>query len=191
LIAEWFPKLDVPAQVVAVAQPCAPAVFQSERAPERVEELSGARVEANPRPRVTPVAPQRFAVQFTVDQEAHDELRYAQTLLGHDEPSGDLSAVYKRAIKALVRDLERRKFGACTRPASRRQQKTPPGRHVPAPVRRAVCERDDGQCTFVSASGHRCASRARLEFDHIVAVAHGGDSTVDNLRLRCRAHNQY
>jgi hypothetical protein len=30
-----------------------------------------------------------------------------------------------------------------------------------------------------------------LEFDHIEPVARGGTSTVDNLRLRCRAHNQY
>jgi hypothetical protein len=30
-----------------------------------------------------------------------------------------------------------------------------------------------------------------LEFDHILPVARGGESTADNLRLRCRAHNQY
>jgi len=30
-----------------------------------------------------------------------------------------------------------------------------------------------------------------LEFDHIEPVARGGKSTVTNLRLRCRAHNQY
>ncbi len=32
--------------------------------------------------------------------------------------------------------------------------------------------------------------RDGLEFDHIVPVARGGESTEDNLRLRCRAHNQ-
>ena len=30
-----------------------------------------------------------------------------------------------------------------------------------------------------------------LEFDHIHEFARGGESTADNVRLLCRAHNQY
>jgi hypothetical protein len=30
-----------------------------------------------------------------------------------------------------------------------------------------------------------------LELDHIVEVARGGQSTVSNVRLLCKAHNQY
>jgi hypothetical protein len=30
-----------------------------------------------------------------------------------------------------------------------------------------------------------------LEFDHVREVARGGDASVENIRLRCRAHNQY
>ncbi|MEZ4755098.1 MAG: HNH endonuclease signature motif containing protein [Bdellovibrionota bacterium] len=30
-----------------------------------------------------------------------------------------------------------------------------------------------------------------LELDHIVPFAEGGQHTVDNLRVLCRAHNQY
>ncbi|MBI1797425.1 MAG: HNH endonuclease [Candidatus Eisenbacteria bacterium] len=52
-------------------------------------------------------------------------------------------------------------------------------------------ERDGGRCTFVSADGHRCASRARIEFDHIDPYARDGAATVSNVRLLCRAHNQY
>jgi hypothetical protein len=54
-----------------------------------------------------------------------------------------------------------------------------------------VWNRDGGQCTFVSECGKRCPARSPLEFDHIVEVARGGASTVENLRLRCRGHNQY
>jgi hypothetical protein len=43
----------------------------------------------------------------------------------------------------------------------------------------------------VSDSGHRCEARTRLEFDHADPVARGGETTADNMRLRCRAHNQY
>jgi Holliday junction resolvasome RuvABC DNA-binding subunit len=30
-----------------------------------------------------------------------------------------------------------------------------------------------------------------LEFDHVNPVARGGEATADNLRLRCRGHNQH
>ncbi|TMQ69919.1 MAG: HNH endonuclease, partial [Candidatus Eisenbacteria bacterium] len=62
---------------------------------------------------------------------------------------------------------------------------------MPALARRAVWQRDGGRCTFVSAKGHRCEARDHLEYDHVVPVARGGRATTDNLRLRCRAHNQY
>jgi hypothetical protein len=62
-------------------------------------------------------------------------------------------------------------------------------RRVPARVRRKVWERDEGQCTYLDAEGRRCKCRHRLEFDHRVAYALGGAPTVDNIRLRCTAHN--
>jgi hypothetical protein len=64
-------------------------------------------------------------------------------------------------------------------------------RQVPAHVRRAVWQRDRGQCTFVGDTGHRCGASTRLEFDHVDPVARGGRATVETIRLRCRAHNQY
>ncbi|MFI5372688.1 MAG: HNH endonuclease, partial [Candidatus Eisenbacteria bacterium] len=114
---------------------------------------------------------------------------YAQSLLGHAVPSGDLAAVLDRALDALIPRLEQRRFAAtaCTRPGRRSTR----ARHIPAAVRRAVWERDQGQCTFVSESGRRCEARTRLEFDHVDPVARGGRATVDGMRLRCRAHNQY
>jgi hypothetical protein len=62
-------------------------------------------------------------------------------------------------------------------------------RHVPAEVAREVYRRDDGRCTFVSEDGRRCAARRFLEIDHVKPWAEGGLETVENLRLRCRAHN--
>jgi hypothetical protein len=43
----------------------------------------------------------------------------------------------------------------------------------------------------VSARGKRCDETSRLEYDHEIPVALGGLTTFANLRLRCRAHNQY
>ena len=50
--------------------------------------------------------------------------------------------------------------------------------------------RDGKQCSYVSPDGRRCNARRCLELDHVDPYAVGGQCTVKNLRLRCRAHNQ-
>ncbi|MEI9950003.1 MAG: HNH endonuclease signature motif containing protein [Pseudomonadota bacterium] len=63
-------------------------------------------------------------------------------------------------------------------------------RHCPAAVARAVFLRDGQQCSYVSPDGRRCSARQCLELDHVEPWAVGGEGTIENLRLRCRAHNQ-
>src|SRR5262249_2855947 len=63
-------------------------------------------------------------------------------------------------------------------------------RHVPAAVRREVWARDCGRCRFEGPAG-RCAETGLLEFHHLVPYARGGPTTVENLELRCAAHNRY
>ena len=63
-------------------------------------------------------------------------------------------------------------------------------RHISAAVAREVFVRDGQQCTYVSPDGRRCRARRCLELDHVDPWAVGGEGTIDNLRLRCRAHNQ-
>jgi hypothetical protein len=59
------------------------------------------------------------------------------------------------------------------------------------PTERAVWLRDGGQRAFVARRGRRCDGRAFLEFHHLRPFAAGGDATIDNIELRCRAHNAY
>ena len=142
-------------------------------------------------PTPLPAAEPRFLLRLTIEKSTHDKLREAQALLGHAIPSGDLEKVLAHALDALLEKCRRRKAGAATRPASRRRSAMA-RRTVPAHVRRAVWARDDGQCTFIGPDGIRCGSRRRLEFDHVTPVARGGDAaTADDVRLRCRTHNQY
>jgi 5-methylcytosine-specific restriction endonuclease McrA len=124
-------------------------------------------------------------------QEMHDDLRSVQELLGHQSPRPDVVDVLHRGLRMLRRQLEKTKYAATTRPRRSRSRSTQDGRYIPADVRRAVRRRDGDQCTFVSEAGRRCSAKAPLEFDHIVEVARGGKPTVGNLRLLCRAHNQY
>ena len=137
----------------------------------------------------SPLAPTRRLRPVMLDDAAHELLRRAQELLGHALPSGDPSRVIERALTELIDRLERRRFGKTHAP--RAQKRPASGRGIPSHIRREVYEHDGGRCTFVGTQGHRCDSRSRIEFDHTVPVARGGESTVENLRLRCRAHNQY
>lgn len=199
LIAERFPRQDVPTKMVA-----APANFAAAMTSFATEQLSPGIVAAQSEPaqvcatvemasappKLTPLAPERFALQVTIAGDTHALLRRAQELLSHQCVSGDVAQVLHRALQGLVRDLEKRKYAATERPRAPRGQE-PKGRTIPAHVRRAVRQRDDDQCTFVGENGHRCASRRQLEFDHVQPIALGGTATVDGIRLRCRAHNQF
>ena len=132
------------------------------------------------------VAPEPFARRVAITARVQEKLEHAKALLAH--VTRDEGVVLERALDALIAKLEARKFGKTGQPRAAHASRDP--RHVPAEVRRAVVARDEGRCTFVGDHGHRCGTRRHLEFDHLVPVARGGASTVDNVRLRCRAHNQ-
>ena len=145
-----------------------------------------------------PIAPPSlFVAHIPMNEDTRAKLGRVKDLLAHAVPSGDLSEIFDRALDALLSKLETRKHGSVRRPGPAEPSEriapavAPRSRGIPAHVRRAVWERDGGRCTFVSESGHRCAARRGLEYDHVVPFARGGVSTVDGLRLRCRAHNQY
>jgi hypothetical protein len=143
-----------------------------------------------PAPSTTPIAPERYRLQVTIGAETLAKLRLAKDMLGHAVPSGNEAEVLDRALSALLLDLAKKKFAATDRP--RRGSGTAPGsRHIPAEVKRAVWLRDLGRCAFVGTGGRRCEDRRFLEFHHLKPYEVGGAATVDNIQLRCRAHNDY
>lgn len=151
---------------------------------------------------ISPLAPERYKIQFTASVALREKLREAQALLRHQIPDGDLEKVFDRALETLLTHLRKQKLAAAKWPRQNRSSaanttsgatKTlhPGSRHIPAEVKRAVWERDGEQCAFVSANGRRCAEDGFLEFHHVVPFASGGESSADNIELRCRAHNGY
>jgi hypothetical protein len=177
---------------------------------------------ARPAASVTPLAPERYTIRFTASAQTHDKLRQAQALLRHQIPDGDISAVFDRALTALLAQLLRQKAAATNRPrtqhasgptvdaagdpkpgqltpqsvssaraADKDEDDRPTSRHIPAEVRRVVWQRDGGQCVFIGRGGVRCEERGFLEFHHLTPYAAGGKATVENIELRCRAHNGY
>ena len=201
LIAALNPKPAVrptirrlPAARAAAASPSSAPPASNELPPSKSAEsipapLPPSRVETRSVCLTTPVAPERFKIQCTISGETHDKLRRAQALLRHTIASGDLSEVLDRALTVLLDQLERRRCAVTTGP------RPPQGagsrsRHIPAAVRRAVWKRDEARCAFIGTEG-RCLETAFLEFHHVDPYALGGKAAIENIQLRCRAHNQY
>jgi hypothetical protein len=141
-------------------------------------------------PLVSPLAPDRYQIRFTASAATCDKLRLAQDMLRHAVPTGDPAEIIDRALTLLLEDLARKKFAATKHPrpshgtASR-------SRDLPAKLRRAAWLRDGGRCAFRSKDGRRCNERAFLEFHHLDPHGVGGEATLSNIELRCRAHNLY
>jgi hypothetical protein len=194
IVARLRPQPDAPAVVrkLPVARPAVLPVSEAgviAASAERNDPIAVPPPPVAPKPPiVAPLAPERYKVQLTVSKDTYDKLRRVQDLLRHSVPNGDLAAIFDRALSVLLEDLERTKCAAAKRPRAARSPVT--SRHVPAAVKRAVWERDGGRCAFVGAAG-RCAETGFLEFHHVVPFAAGGETSVENLELRCRAHNAY
>ena len=158
LLADRCPQAELPQRVEAIPVPhLCPGRAASRDTIDRQLALGQVDAPAQ-RPKLTPLAPERYGIQFTADQETHDLLRQAQALLGHQLPTGDLAQVFKRALTLLVHVLERRKFAATARPRRAPQPMSANPRHIPAAVKRAVRERDQDRCS----SRARAARAARL-----------------------------
>ena len=128
-------------------------------------------------------------MQFTVSRETHEKLSEAQNLLRHRIPDGDVAAIFERALTLLLNELHKTRHALVERPRMTSLTEGT-GRHIPASVKRAVWERDSGQCAFAGGVG-RCTERGFLEYHHRIPFSDGGATSLDNLELRCRAHNAF
>jgi len=177
--------------------PSAPGELRPDRASDPFDQLRPDAVPAPcPRPAVLePIAPARYKVEFTAGAELRDKLCRALALLRHKYPDGDLGEVIDEALTLLLGKLEARRFGKTEAPRKSLADTdtSVTSRHVPAAVKRAVYERDQGQCAFVDpVTGKRCSCTdpGKLEYHHITPFARGSDHDPDRLELRCHAHNQ-
>jgi hypothetical protein len=164
---------------------------------------------------IVPLSPRRYKIEITVDEATHDKLRSLQDLLGRSETGRDAAAIISRAIDVLLVRTLARKAGCtdrpkaatstnveCTEPrTSTNAERAPAGtaaaprgqrsRTVPASVRREVWRRDSGRCCYEDGRGRRCRETGNIEFHHKTPFAVGGQPTLQNIELRCAAHNQY
>jgi hypothetical protein len=213
LVAELAPQPDVPTSVRRLPTPTAKPTPMAPSRGVLVQTATSASFEPapplapspaplppTPRPIVQATAPQRYRVQFTIGEETQAKLRRLQALLRREIPDGDPGAIFDRALSLLLEKVEKTKLATVAEPPPRRpirpetdegHKPARPSRHIPREVKRAVWQRDGGQCAFVSLTGRRCRERTFLEFHHVKPYAKHGPATVANISLRCRRHNQF
>jgi 5-methylcytosine-specific restriction endonuclease McrA len=201
IVAGLNPRPAVPATIRKLPEPKTPGSVMAETSADAstpganqqdASPLPGALEMPQPparRAEVKPLAPERFKIQFTMDRATYDKLLQVQDLLRHQIPDGDPAAIFDKALTRLLEELQRTKLAATDRPRTARAI-TGESRHIPALVKRAVWKRDGRRCAFVGTNG-RCCETGFLEFHHVVPFALGGESTCENIELRCRSHNRH
>jgi len=151
--------------------------------------------------KIRPVSSTHSELKFLVDDSFLKEIEELKTLLSHKMQNASLKDLMSFALKKALKEL-RMKADRGKKITEKLTEKIPTSvvtsaakqarkisRYIPAAVKRQVWQRDQGQCSF-STNGKRCCAKSNLEFDHIRPYALAGKATEDNLRLRCRTHNQ-
>jgi 5-methylcytosine-specific restriction endonuclease McrA len=206
------PRTRPQAQSQPQARVSAPAAEHSAEPQRPAASQPGAQVQPRRAPDPMPLSPRRYKLEVTLDQQAHDQLRQLQDLLAHQIANGDPAVIVKRALELLLADTLKKKTALTKKPRAQntpRDQSAPPSqpistprgksmnqsqrrsRAIPAQLKRQVWERDQGRCGFIGEEGHRCHETRGLEYAHLHPWAKGGGHSLDNLGLRCQAHNTY
>ena len=144
-----------------------------------------------------PRAKKTYTITLELTEEEMTLVEEAQKLLSTSKVKDALLGSAKKLIghkRALEKKREARARRESLPPvavnAGEETQEVKSTRYTAADVRHAVEQRDGCQCTFVAADGTQCSETRWLQLDHILPFALGGLNTVENLRLRCFAHNQ-
>ncbi len=206
---------ESPLQAVFVSSPPVAPVQEPMRLPAEPQ-APGVAPEAT----MEPLTADLRRLHVTVSRRFLEKLAEARDALSHAEAGGSTEAVLERALDALLAGYAKRRKALVVRPRTgpRPPSRTQPpaqspqqgksdedgreelsnpqtcqprsSRHVSAAVERAVWIRDLGRCQWPVSGDGRCDSSRFLQLDHVLPVARGGPSTLENLRLLCGFHNR-
>ncbi len=180
------------AAFLAPAQGCAsPPVPASDTAPAHATAAPSTSVPTSHRAIVVPLSESTYKLQVTISAAARGRLAEIQALMRHRLPSGDPAAIVERALEVLHAELLKQKAAQVVKPRVGRSVREATGRHIPASVKREVWRRDQGRCASVAPDGTRCGSAHGVEFHHVQPYAVGGEATLENIEMRCRAQNGF
>ena len=146
-----------------------------------------------PKEKLRPIAKDLSELKVPVDLKTEENLTALKEILS--QKLGKAATLTD--VIAWAAEVTRMKFDPVKRAersrkiSSRKSATTPKAGRQPlqASVKHPVVIRDGMRCTHVSWDGQRCEQKRWLHFHHQIEVRHGGQNSVDNLRLLCRAHH--
>jgi len=143
---------------------------------------------------VEPLDAELSRLHFTVSRRFLAKLEATRDALSHSHAGASTEEILEACMDAVLAQSARRK-GLVAKPRTAPSKATASGattsRAIPAAVKRAAWQRAGGRCEWPLDGGGVCGSTVRLEFDHVKPVALGGVSTIDNIKVHCRPHNQH
>ncbi|MBY0471515.1 HNH endonuclease [bacterium] len=133
------------------------------------------------------VAEERMELKLGISEALLKKLKRVQDLESKNSAASLEQALEAMADSYLAKNdpLEKAKRARQLFPG----RVNPNPRVIPAHLKHSVQTRDQAQCTH-SKSGKRCQERRWLDIHHIEPLAQGGETTLNNLTLLCKAHHQ-
>ncbi len=132
---------------------------------------------------VEPLDAENVRLHMTVSRRFLAKLEATKDALSHARPGASAEEVLEVCMDLLLAERAKRR-GLVEKPRKTARPVTSDA--IPAAVKREVWGRAGGRCEWPLDGGGVCASTLRLEFDHVVPRAHGGPSTIQNVRVLCR-----
>ena len=163
--------------------------------------------------RQRPITEDLTEIKFVATKELMNKLNQLKALLAHKNPNPQwgefLEILADIGLKKLDPRLRETKQppkskaanvakAAVNQPtpdstaAAAKRRVNPNSKYISQEVKKYIWNRDQGRCQFIdSETKKKCESQFALEIDHIQPFSLGGQTTVKNLRLLCRAHNSF
>jgi 5-methylcytosine-specific restriction endonuclease McrA len=137
-------------------------------------------------------------LKIILEESFLNEIEELRNLISNAHPGASIKEILGVSVRMSLKQLRPKAPKEKSAQSVTKQRDATPApefgkeksRYVAREVKRSVWQRDKGECTYKSSEGRKCTCKHNLEFDHIVPFALGGTNTTENLRLRCRAHNQ-
>ncbi len=150
-----------------------------------------------PQEKLRPINSETFELRIALPKVVQQKIEKLKMLMGANKSHLETIDALNEALDIAIQSYEKKykaselKVSATKVPALGKILKTH-SQYISVHTKRRIWRRDQGQCSFIDPlNNHQCGSRFRLEIDHITPKALGGTNDFTNLRLVCRAHNQF
>jgi hypothetical protein len=133
-----------------------------------------------------PVSESKTELRVVISNELLEKLEKIKNL------APDHSATYEELLSYMA-DLTLKKVDPAVGTSAGEVKGDPQSRYIPRALKRRVYQAGyKAGCRYEDPkTGRKCGSRFRLQCDHIIPFALGGETTFENLRLLCATHNRY